>query len=113
MFKIQTNFQATNANRVWLSKYVNAELAEIVPVGKQLIKLSPISLLKSVKNDVEAEGMRQAHLRDSVAIIAFLKWIEDQIVNNETADITEISASAKLLEIRRFLLIRNCINNIV
>ena len=30
---------------------------------------SPIVLQKSMKNDAELEGMRQAHIRDSVAMV--------------------------------------------
>lgn len=37
---------------------------------------TPISILKSVKNDVEIEGMRQCHLRDAVAVCQYIRWLE-------------------------------------
>lgn len=37
---------------------------------------SPISLRKAVKNDVEIEGMREAHIKDGLAMEKFLYWLE-------------------------------------
>lgn len=40
---------------------------------------SPVTLRKSVKNEAELAGMREAHLRDAVAIVQFLQWLDDQV----------------------------------
>jgi Xaa-Pro aminopeptidase len=40
---------------------------------------SPITLPKSLKNAVEIEGMRQSHIRDGVALTAFLCWLENKV----------------------------------
>ena len=40
--------------------------------------LSPVPLRKSVKNRVEIEGMREAHLEDGLAMEQFLYWLEGQ-----------------------------------
>ena len=59
--------------------------------------LSIPTLLKSVKNEVENEGMRNAHIRDGVAIVNFLFWF-DQNFGKEK--ITELTVGAKLKEFR-------------
>ena len=40
--------------------------------------LSPVPLRKSIKNRVEIEGMREAHLEDGLAMEQFLYWLEGQ-----------------------------------
>jgi len=55
------------------------------------------TLLKSVKNDIEIEGMKQAHIRDGVAMVNFLYWFEQQFGREK---ITEISVAEKLKEFR-------------
>ncbi len=40
---------------------------------------SPVTLRKSVKNDAELAGMREAHLRDAEAIVQFLHWLDDRV----------------------------------
>ena len=40
--------------------------------------LSPVPLRKSVKNAVEIEGIREAHLEDGLAVEKFLYWLEGQ-----------------------------------
>ena len=54
--------------------------------------------LKAVKNDIEVKNIRNAMVRDGVAMVKFITWIKKTI---KTRDITEIEASDKLFEIRR------------
>lgn len=50
-------------------------------------------LLKTVKNEVEIENLRKCHVKDSVAMVKFLYWLDKAIHEEE---VTEISASDKL-----------------
>jgi Xaa-Pro aminopeptidase len=54
--------------------------------------------LKAVKNDIEVQNVRNAMVRDGVAMVKFINWIKKTI---KTRNITEIEASDKLEEIRR------------
>ena len=38
---------------------------------------SPVARMKTVKNATEIEGMRQAMLKDGIAMVKFLKWLEE------------------------------------
>ncbi|MEM7215515.1 MAG: aminopeptidase P family protein [Pseudomonadota bacterium] len=64
--------------------------------GKIVEGPDPVILLRAVKNVVELEGARQAHIRDGVAMCKFLCWLDSQ--NPES--LTEISAARKLEELR-------------
>lgn len=64
-----------------------------------MMKLTPISLLKAVKNNVEVDGMKRAHLRDSSSIVAFLAWLEE-FMESEDAIISEIDAADMLTSIK-------------
>ncbi|RPH95524.1 aminopeptidase P family protein [candidate division KSB1 bacterium] len=64
---------------------------------KLLFKESPIVLMKAAKNAVEIRGMKQAHIRDGVAMVKFLCWFE-QAVGKEK--LTEISVADKLEQFR-------------
>ena len=58
---------------------------------------NPSVLMKSEKNDVEAENIRKAHLKDGIAHTRFMYWLKKNI---EKIPMTEISASDKLEEFR-------------
>ncbi|MDR3516290.1 MAG: aminopeptidase P family protein [Azospirillaceae bacterium] len=58
----------------------------------------PCSLPKSCKNAVELGGTRAAHLRDAVAMVRFLAWLDSAA---PAGDVTEMSAAAQLLQFRR------------
>lgn len=47
--------------------------------GKIVDDETPIKMFMAVKNEVEIEGMKEAHIRDAVAIIEFLSWFESQV----------------------------------
>lgn len=54
---------------------------------------SPIPALKARKNPTELRGARAAHLRDGVAMVRFLRWLEGAVKKTE---VTELSAAAAL-----------------
>lgn len=64
---------------------------------------SPVKRMKTVKNAVEQAGLRRAMLRDGVAMVKFLKWLDEA---NEPIDphrlhpLTELSISEKLRQLR-------------
>jgi len=41
----------------------------------------PIILKRACKNNIEQNAMRQAHMRDGVALVRFMKWLEHSDVN--------------------------------
>ncbi|MDR2292858.1 MAG: aminopeptidase P family protein [Prevotellaceae bacterium] len=56
-----------------------------------------ISSLKSIKNNTEISGFRQAMIADGIALTKFFIWIEKNIGKTK---ITELDVSAKLHELR-------------
>lgn len=84
---------------VWIDPTtVNWKLRIIV--GSQAIeKTSPITLPKSLKNDTEIEGIRRCHIRDGVALTAFLHWLERK-VQAEPNSFTEYQVTEKIEEFR-------------
>ena len=58
---------------------------------------SPVALLKAVRNEQEIAGLRQAMQRDGVALVKFLKWLEEAVPQGYE---TEISIDRKLHELR-------------
>jgi len=54
--------------------------------------------LKAVKNDIEVQNVRNAMVRDGVAMVKFISWLKKTI---KTRNITEIEASDKLEGFRR------------
>lgn len=58
---------------------------------------SPVALLKAVRNEQEIAGLRQAMQRDGVALVKFLKWLEETVPQGHE---TEISIDRKLHELR-------------
>lgn len=61
-------------------------------------KPNPTILAKAVKNPVEAENIRLAHIKDGVAVTRFIYWLKHNIGKIK---ITEISASDYLEALRR------------
>ncbi|KAF9620271.1 hypothetical protein IFM89_011006 [Coptis chinensis] len=83
------------------------------------LQQSPLALAKAIKNPVELDGLRKAHIRDGAAVVQYLAWLDKQMQENygaagyflepegthkrkhvETGKLTEVSASDKLESFR-------------
>ena len=58
---------------------------------------SPVALLKAIRNEQEVAGIHAAMQRDGVALVKFLKWLEESV---STGKETELSIDKKLHEFR-------------
>ncbi|KAL0449980.1 UNVERIFIED_CONTAM: Aminopeptidase P1 [Sesamum latifolium] len=81
---------------------------------KLFLQSSPLALAKAIKNPIELEGLKNAHIRDGAAVVQYLVWLDNQMqeiygaagyfvdgeVNKKdqprTAKLTEVSVSDKL-----------------
>jgi Xaa-Pro aminopeptidase len=79
---------------------LNWGLSSVAAAGRVIEQVSPIQLMKSIKNEVELHGIRQAHIRDGVALTAFLGWL-DSAVRAGTEPVTECSLAEVLETFRK------------
>lgn len=78
---------------------VNYLIYNNIPIGTEIIdKPNPSTLMKACKNDIELENLKNAHIKDGVAVTKFMYWLKKNIKNQE---ITEISAAEKLESFRK------------
>lgn len=64
---------------------------------QQITAPSPIALLKAVRNEQEIQGIRKAMVKDGIALVKFLKWLEEVVPGGQE---TEISIDRKLHSFR-------------
>ena len=77
---------------------LNYAIYSNIPEGVAKVEeRNPEVLFKARKNAKEVENMRIAQIKDSVAHVKFMKWVKENV---ETMEITEMSASEKLDELR-------------
>lgn len=69
--------------------------------GRIVTGKNPIDVLKARTNPTELSGMRQAHRRDAVAMIAFLHWMDEQVPKLPDHPVTEMDIADKLLSLRQ------------
>ncbi|MGB0684117.1 MAG: aminopeptidase P family protein [Magnetovibrionaceae bacterium] len=75
------------ATPAWIVQRLTAAGAKLHP------GTDPCMLAKAIKNDVEIEGTRAAHLRDGVALTRFLCWLDAQ---KPGEDLRELAVSDRL-----------------
>lgn len=79
-------------------RLVNYALYKNIPESIKMVKQNnPSILMKAMKNNVEVENIKKAHIKDGVAHTRFMYWLKQNIGKTE---ITELSASDKLEELR-------------
>ncbi|KAJ7310254.1 hypothetical protein JRQ81_007152 [Phrynocephalus forsythii] len=78
--------------RIWIgTEYTTLGLYQDIPSEKLLEDdYSPVMITKAVKNLREQQMMRAAHIRDAVAVIRYLAWLEKAVGN---ASVNELSGA--------------------
>ena len=76
---------------------INETLARQVKANEIINKPSPIAAMKAVKNETEIQGMRNAMLKDGIALVKWLQWLNPAV---RAGGQTEISISNKLEQLR-------------
>ena len=81
------------------SKRTNVAIYNALPKSSILIEgTSPANHLKSIKNETEIKGFRNAVLKYGIAMTKFYFWLEKMLKAGEK--VTELSAAAKLTALR-------------
>mgnify|MGYP004594135647 FL=1 len=79
-------------------KKVNSRLVSNIPEGVAVLDEENLTLLpKAVKNPVEVENERIAHIKDGVALTKFIYWLKRNVGK---IPVTELSAEEKLYSFR-------------
>ncbi|KAM4586021.1 xaa-Pro aminopeptidase 2 [Fundulus diaphanus] len=79
--------------KVWIgTEYTNYALYEIITPQEKLMtsSYSPVLTSKAVKDETEERILREAHVRDAVAVIQLLIWLEKSVPKG---NVTELSAA--------------------
>lgn len=99
--EIEQDIAALDASKtLWLdSGSANYALCLRIPEGMNKVdEATPIAMMKAIKNETEIKSTINAHKKDAVAMVKFIKWIKD--VAAETPHQTELSAAAYLQKCR-------------
>lgn len=77
---------------------MNYALYKDIPEGAKIVEAAnPSILMKAMKNDVELENIKNAHIKDGVAITKFMYWVKN---NYDKETITELSSIDYLNKLR-------------
>lgn len=78
---------------------VNYTLFENIPTGVETVKASnPSTAMKAMKNQVEMENIRTAHVRDARAMCRFICWLKNHVGSMEVTEYTAAEQSRKFRE---------------
>ncbi|CAF1081434.1 unnamed protein product [Rotaria magnacalcarata] len=93
--------QLANQNdisQIWISSSASQAIFNRIPKEKLLIASSPVELTKALKNPTEEKGMRDCGIRDGVARVRHLIWLENQLNNNIIVNETKSAEQLELFQ---------------
>lgn len=77
---------------------INFAIYKNIPNSCEIVaRENPSVLMKSMKNNIEIENIREAHIKDGVAVTKFIYWLKN---NFSKDDIIELDCVKKLQELR-------------
>ena len=95
---IESDLTAISGRKITMSPSINFAMYNAASEHNTVfIQASPVSKYKAVKNQTEINGFRNAMLRDGVAMVRFLIWLQKNIGND---NLTELSIDEQLYKER-------------
>ena len=95
---IESDLTAISGRKIAMSPSINFAMYNAASEHNTVfIQASPVSKYKAVKNQIEINGFRNAMLRDGVAMVRFLIWLQKNIGNGNP---TELSIDEQLYKER-------------
>ncbi len=84
---------------VWASlRHLNTELYSALDQDNRIInEASPVQMFRAVKNETEIKNIRNAHVKDGVAMVRFIKWVKETVGEKQ---MTEVTAQDHLYALR-------------
>ncbi|MBR3311697.1 MAG: aminopeptidase P family protein [Solobacterium sp.] len=84
---------------IWANlRQLNAYLESLIDASNTIKNApSPVGMFRAVKNKTEMKCLRNAHVKDGVAMVRFIKWVKENIGK---IPMSEISAEDHLYELR-------------
>ncbi|KAK1665184.1 hypothetical protein QYE76_053343 [Lolium multiflorum] len=113
---VEKDIKGQEHSKIWIdSNSCCLALYSKLRQDQVLMLQSPIALPKAVKNPMELDGLRKAHIRDGAAVVQYLAWLDNQMQDHygasgyfseangsqkkehlEKVKLTEVSVSDKL-----------------
>jgi Xaa-Pro aminopeptidase len=84
----------STTGKVWLSDTASQGLVSLVPGNRRYLSVTPITVMKCIKNSVELAGFAASHARDSAALCQYFCWLEKALEQGE--EVTEITGADRL-----------------
>jgi Xaa-Pro aminopeptidase len=84
-----------STNHRMYQKILNIEEGKVSFLSEDIVED-----IKSVKNQVEIEGYKKANIKDSVALIKFFSWMEEELVTKNRKDLNEYQIGIKNKQVR-------------
>ncbi len=77
---------------------LNTELYSALASDNRILnEASPLLLFRALKNETEIRNIRNAHVKDGVAMVRFIRWVKEAV---KEGNMTEVSAQNYLYEQR-------------
>lgn len=93
---IKTHVQLNPNDKIWISNKSSYALVSLIPESQRILTgISPVCCKKAVKNQVELDGMKRAHIKDAVALCELFAWLEDEVNSSSNNNVTTGSSSSR------------------
>lgn len=84
--------------KTWISDKSAYSFCSLLNENTACTDLSPVVLMKAVKNPTELAGFANAHIKDAAALCCYFSWLEKEVAAKRS--VSELSGSDKLATFR-------------
>ena len=96
--RLAKDLEKLHGKVIWCDlRKLNAALYSALPSDSSVLnRPSPVAYRRAIKNKTEIRNIRNAHIKDGIAMVRFIRWLKE----NRENDLDEVSVQNRLYELR-------------
>ena len=86
---LANDLASLHGKRIWVALgSLNTKLYSSIAQDNLIInEVSPVAMFRAVKNDTELANTRNAHLKDAVAMVRFLRYVKENVTSGKMSEV--------------------------
>ncbi len=95
---LMKDLKQLEGKKIWADMgHLNSNLYKAIAGNEIYDAISPVAYFRAIKNKTEIKNIRNAHVKDAVAMVKFISWVKSNVAKGK---MTEVTAQDHLYALR-------------
>ena len=86
---LMKDLKQLEGKKIWADMgHLNSNLYKALAGNEIYDAISPVAYFRAIKNKTEIKNIRNAHVKDAVAMVKFISWVKSNVAKGKMTEVT-------------------------